>query len=441
MMKMKGADAFERSLKEALDTYEVPFNSADWAQLERQLDSGRTSPAQSSAGLYMLLLGGTVAVLTTTYFMLDDRNSGGMGEGAVVMITGHDQQNTSDEQNINYNDVIETPAADRTVNITPEESAAADASSPAATATLRPRVSTPASGQATADLAKSPKKTAIPPAPKPDLIGGDADVTTNTSTSKAPAIRSSVTEGCPGTTIEFAADNMPGEGNLLWNFGDGQFSTQARPSHTYSKAGSFEVIVMSSMGGGMKNKPAADRIVIYEAPDAAFNYLKQEYDNTVPSVHFENRSIGGNKYLWDFGDGTTSSTPHPNHVFKKKGTYTVTLATTNANGCVDRTERTIVIDNDYDLISPKTFSPDGNGVEDTFIPEALKSLGARFHMSIFHPHTGDLIYETADAQRPWNGRIANKGELCSPGDYVWVVEMKDGEKLGGTYTGSVTLVR
>ncbi len=53
----------------------------------------------------------------------------------------------------------------------------------------------------------------------------------------------------------------------------------------------------SSPGGGnIHNKPAADRIMIHEAPEASFNLLKQEYDNTVPSVHFENRSMGG-RYL------------------------------------------------------------------------------------------------------------------------------------------------
>ena len=99
-----------------------------------------------------------------------------------------------------------------------------------------------------------------------------------------------------------------------------------------------------------------------------------------------------------------------------------------------------MIDSDYDLMAPKTFSPDGNGVEDTFMPEALKTLGAGFTLSIFDSKTGVQLYETNDPKRPWNGRISNKGEFCSPGDYVWLVEMKDGDKLGGTYTGNVTLV-
>ena len=51
------------------------------------------------------------------------------------------------------------------------------------------------------------------------------------------------------------------------------------------------------------------------------------------------------------------------------------------------------------------------------------------------------MFETSDAQRPWNGRVGNKAEPSPAGDYVWMVEMKDGEKLGGTYNGSIQLVR
>jgi gliding motility-associated-like protein len=181
--------------------------------------------------------------------------------------------------------------------------------------------------------------------------------------------------------------------------------------------------------------------VIHEVPEASFNFLKQEYENTVPSVHFENRSQGGMSYHWDFGDGGTSEVAHPDHVFKTKGAYHVTLTVTNGKGCEDRTERTVRIDADYDLLAAKTFSPNGDGVDDTFIPEALRTLGVKFTMTVHDPRTGQQVFESTDPQKPWNGRIGGRGEACSPGDYVWMVEMRDGDKLGGTYNGSVSLLR
>ena len=267
--------------------------------------------------------------------------------------------------------------------------------------------------------------------------------TLNEDRSSAASIRASISEGCPGTAVTFAVENMPEEGIYLWNFGDGSFSNQSRPSHVFSKAGTFEVMLShSSIGGStVQNKPAADRIVIHEIPEASFKFLKQEYDNTVPSVHFENRSHGAVSYHWDFGDGHTSTIAHPDHIFKAAGDHTVVLTVTNTKGCTDRSERTIHIEEGYNLLAIKTFSPNGDGVDDLFIPDALKSLGVRFKLSIHDPRTGLLVYETSDPQRPWNGRIGNKGELCSAGEYVWMVEMKDGEKLGGTYNGTLGLLR
>jgi gliding motility-associated-like protein len=131
----------------------------------------------------------------------------------------------------------------------------------------------------------------------------------------------------------------------------------------------------------------------------------------------------------------------PNHVYKTKGTYTATLVVTNAAGCTDRTERTIRIDEDYNLLAARSFSPNSDGVEDNFMPDALKDLHVRFRMTVVDPITGQIIFETTDANRPWNGRVAGKGDACPAGDYVWMVEMKDGEKLGGSYTGTVSLLR
>ena len=427
---MNGAYAFERSLKGSLDSYEVPYNSADWVQLEKRLDARTTSTWQASAGIYALFLGGAIAISTTVWYLMKDDPGTGDANSIALATEGN-------------NDTDRSTAVEASFNAEPIDTAAE-----------------PVQVAGTTDEATTPVARIVPekqmvnrsPAPKKDggkpggtgmpATGKNTDNDRNSEVRTLP-IKPSVTEGCPGTTVEFEVENMPDEGIHLWNFGDGSFSNKPDPTHTFSKAGTFEVMLShSSVGGGnIQNKPAADRIVIHEAPEASFHFRKDEEEDRVPSVQFENRSIGGNQYHWDFGDGGTSTIAHPNHVFKKKGTYQITLTTTNAKGCIDRTDRTIVIDNDYNLLAPTTFSPDGNGFEDTFIPEALKTLGAGFHMSIFDPVTGAILYETGDAQRPWNGRINNKGEFCSTGDYIWLVEMKDGELLGGTYTGNVSLLR
>lgn len=50
-------------------------------------------------------------------------------------------------------------------------------------------------------------------------------------------------------------------------------------------------------------------------------------------VAFSNTGNLGTGFTWDFGDGHTSNTEHPTHVYDAAGTYTVTLTATNANTC------------------------------------------------------------------------------------------------------------
>lgn len=414
---MSGLNGFEQAVKDALEPYEVPYNSADWSQLERALD-GRSDVARvSRSGLYALLLGGSMAA-ASSFFVLTAPETAPAGQLA----------GSAGSSTLVVNEVAPLHESSAVVSTELVDNAAV----------VTPRIveATPnTTTEATTSRQVSKVSITVPPS-------NERPAPTHPM-SNEPLVRPSITEGCPGAVIDFEAENLAEEGMYLWNFGDGSFSNKPKPSHLFSKPGSFEVMLSHSTSGGgnIRNKAVADRIVIHEAPEASFNILKQEYDNTVPSVHFENRSLSGQRYSWDFGDGGSSTVAHPDHVYKKAGVYTVSLTVINGKGCEDRTERTVRIDADYDLMAPKTFSPNGDGVEDVFIPEALKSLGVKFQLSVFESKTGVLVYETTDAQRPWNGRVSNKAENSPPGDYVWMVEMKDGEKLGGTYNGSIRLVR
>ena len=417
MMK-NGSDAFERALRESLESYEVPYNSADWTQLEKELNKGN-SGWKASAGLLALLFGGTLAISTAVYFVIVQGHGAGDDVAAVVVPSGQAQGNNSGEEK-NAISVMTEPASEPLAG---ETNNSLDVASTRSNGPVERPVNSGAAG--VEQVAATSQSSS--PAVSPTEI----------------AIRPSVLTGCPGASVEFTVDNLPSDGTFLWNFGDGSFSRDAKPKHTFSKAGRFEVMLShSSVGGGtIHNKPVSDVIVIHEIPEASFNMLKQEYENTIPSVHFENRSIGSQSYAWDFGDGGTSTISHPSHVYKKAGTYTVGLVVTNGAGCTDRMEKTLRIEEDYNLLAAKTFSPNADGMEDTFIPEALKTLGVKFHMTVHNGETGELVFETSDAQRPWNGRIGGRGENCVPGNYIWMVEMKDGEKLGGTYNGTVSLLR
>lgn len=135
-----------------------------------------------------------------------------------------------------------------------------------------------------------------------------------------------------GDPITFT-NKTTGSGTLTyaWDFGDGVgTSSEASPTYTYQTAGSYTVTlnVTSQYGNSsattMVNfKPRA----VFEPPEA----------NIKPGdiVTFSNKSTGTPElsYIWDFGDGTATSTEtNPQHQYANVGDYTVTLTAKNAYG-------------------------------------------------------------------------------------------------------------
>jgi PKD repeat protein len=69
----------------------------------------------------------------------------------------------------------------------------------------------------------------------------------------------------------------------------------------------------------------------YPEPVANFDYSYT--DNTAPaSVTFSNYSTDAEEYLWDFGDGNTSTTHSPTHIYEDGGNFSITLKATGRGG-------------------------------------------------------------------------------------------------------------
>jgi len=77
----------------------------------------------------------------------------------------------------------------------------------------------------------------------------------------------------------------------------------------------------------------AGYIVVGLAPVADFDAV-YAYNLVPTTVRFLDHSTGSTPltYLWDFGDGTSSTETTPSHVYTKRGTYTIKLTVTNKYG-------------------------------------------------------------------------------------------------------------
>lgn len=84
------------------------------------------------------------------------------------------------------------------------------------------------------------------------------------------------------------------------------------------------------------------------------------------SYQFSSFSQGGNLYLWDFGDGSTSNLMNPNHLFADTGVYNVSLVVSDSISCVVSDTAFIQIsvygENNAEIIGDSVLCPGGNGI-------------------------------------------------------------------------------
>ncbi len=143
---------------------------------------------------------------------------------------------------------------------------------------------------------------------------------------------------CLGDEILFDNSTFIHSGNAtyMWYFGNGDSSDSHSPVYEYNAAGLYFVKLVAKSFPWNVLHDTTITVDIGEVPDARFKVNNQ--CQGLP-VTFQNQTTIGNgilTYVWDFGDGTpTSTSTNPTHLYSSPGAYQVTLLAT-ANGCVSK---------------------------------------------------------------------------------------------------------
>lgn len=143
---------------------------------------------------------------------------------------------------------------------------------------------------------------------------------------------------CAGETVFFDQTTAGGANYFQWDFGTGagyQWTGAGDQAHTYNAPGNYAVSYTASIQGATAGcaDTASVSVTVLPRPTAAFA-LDQDAACDSITVAITDQSIDAVSYLWDFGDGTTSTLPDPPpHFYGAVGAYTITLTVTNALGC------------------------------------------------------------------------------------------------------------
>jgi gliding motility-associated-like protein len=248
-------------------------------------------------------------------------------------------------------------------------------------------------------------------------------------------------EGCIPMAVSFTNESTINPnysiGSYLWDFGNGVTSTEMSPSHTYVTSGNFDVslITTTAVGGCADTLAIADLMHIFLTPTASFHYSPTNATMLDPRIHFTNTSIDAANYEWDFGDGNTSTIANPMNGYPAEGDYIITLVALNGI-CTSTTSQEVHIDPETFVYIPNSFTPNGDGLNDYFIP---KGIGIeKFSMTIYN-RWGEELFYTNTLDEPWRGWY--KGAELPNDTYVYQIDIIDVLGEPKTYRGGVTLVR
>jgi len=148
-----------------------------------------------------------------------------------------------------------------------------------------------------------------------------------------------------------------------------------------------------------------------------FTVLRTKYCAGRSVYEFESNLNIPDDVLWNFGDGSSSETLNPSHIFDEDDTYDVTLSTGCDYPCIESKTQSLLND---EVFVPNVFTPNGDGVNDKFVIRSVD----RPSLKVFR-RTGEVVFESNSYENNWDG-IG-----LSAGTYYYSIEFPRNEICNG----------
>ena len=217
-----------------------------------------------------------------------------------------------------------------------------------------------------------------------------------------------------------------------WDLGNGFYSNNLDTVVTiYNTPGSYHVTLDVTNSDGCDNDTTYfNYIDIYDYPVAGFTSRPNPASILSPAVQFVDTSSLDVVYFdWTFYDSTNTiigSDYVQNPVYNFSGIieqqYYIQLYVENQNGCSDTAYGTQIVEGEYAFFLPNSFTPNGDGLNDSFFPVGDKISVENYSFKIFN-RWGELIFSTNDFNEKWDGTYQNNA--LSSDAYIWKIDLVD----------------
>ena len=416
---------FEEQLKKAANSHEVPYDAKQWEALEKKLDA--SSPVGSSFAKWGMAAVAALVIGFGIYQYSDKPSNSPISEQ--IKLNNTEEQNKvtpelklkTENQNVNQgNQGLAVKPESELIKIGDSKTKQHNAQD------VNQQVVKPVEefNQDRIVTETKPEKTEV------KELTEVTNEKNRVDTKPLPIIVIEKTTLCAG--VEFHATVTPETNDMLfWDLGNGEIIESNELNYTYFESGEFSISVSLSKGGESSEK---QKMLINPKPDAAFTIKENLERGMIPVVYFASETGGEKAYMWQLSDGFSMNGEGLSHTFRKKGDYEVSLRVVNKYGCFWTNYQPYHVSRDFNLLAPNSFSPNGDGINETWFPKALTTGYYNFDLKIYD-RLGNVVFETKDPEAVFNGHV--NGNTSANGEaFIWRASVVDPGGLRQEFSGT-----
>ncbi len=161
------------------------------------------------------------------------------------------------------------------------------------------------------------------------------EINVQSPTAPVAAFIQDVTTGPSPLTVKFTNQSTGSITAQEWNFGDGEKSNDASPTHIFQAVGTYNVILTVTGPGGSTSVTRQITVQNPSVPAPLAGLVASTTEGNAPlTVQFDASDSSGqiDTYNWDFGDGQTGNGQVVTHTYTTPGSYPASLTVVGPGG-------------------------------------------------------------------------------------------------------------
>ena len=245
-------------------------------------------------------------------------------------------------------------------------------------------------------------------------------------------------EDCNVNDIEISINASGGIPNYFYSLSYDNNIVDSNTNGNFEglEAGEYLVSVNDS-----NNCESESYISLNSSPLANFETDEFEFSLSNEPTEFTDLSIDNNiiSWSWDFGDGNNSNQQNPTNQYLQPGVYFVTLEVVDIFGCSDVITKELRVLQDYYSYTPNIFTPNNDGMNDTFSPSLMNIDYESYSLTIFD-RWGNELFKTNKYEEGWDGKQIN-GEMLPSDIYSYKVVYKTNMGIEKKELGKIIMAK